>query len=215
VRPSFHLAIGLLLVILAFPPGRVGAELPPGLAGGGMKGNDAYLEGSFFLTAPLRSTIGDDRSLNGSLWLLEPYVSWGEGGERATSLGLAWRHLCSQQPVSAMNGSSRNGGGVFERDALHRALRLTAILRLDPRAQQGLKQVFFGATVTYARADDSEHTVTLVGVDEVDVDRARISWLSPVATALMKAKVGDTVRARMPGGVEALEVVKIVYPIDS
>ena len=84
---------------------------------------------------------------------------------------------------------------------------------VDPKDQQALKQVFFGARVTYAREDGNEHTVQLVGVDEVDIERSKISWLSPVAKALMKAKIGDTVRAHMPGGVEMLEVVAIAYPI--
>ena len=84
---------------------------------------------------------------------------------------------------------------------------------VDPRDQQQLKQVFFGATVTYARADDSEHTVQLVGVDEVNIELNKISWLSPVAKALMKAKTGDSVRAQMPGGTETLEILSIAYPL--
>ena len=91
--------------------------------------------------------------------------------------------------------------------------RLESAIIVDPQDQQALRQVFFGAEVTYARADDTELTVQLVGVDEVDIERGRISWLSPVAKALMKARVGDTVRAQMPGGVEPLEVLAIRYPL--
>src|SRR5256885_15366448 len=76
--------------------------------------------------------------------------------------------------------------------------RLDSAVVVDPRKQQGLKQVFFGATVTYAKADGDECTVTLVGVDEADFSQRKVSWLSPVAQALMKAKVGDTVPLRTP-----------------
>ena len=68
--------------------------------------------------------------------------------------------------------------------------RLDSAVVVEPKQQQRLTQVFFGATVTYAKADGSEHTVTLVGVDEADF-RGKISWRSPIAQALMKAKVDD------------------------
>ena len=82
---------------------------------------------------------------------------------------------------------------------------------VDPTTQKNHSQVFFGATVTYAKADDSEYTVRLVGVDEADVAEGTISWISPVARALLKARVGDTVELRAPGGVEPLEIVAISY----
>ena len=89
--------------------------------------------------------------------------------------------------------------------------RLDSAVLVDPRQQQGLKQVFFGATVTYAKEDGGEHTVTLVGVDEADLSQRKISWLSPVAQALMKARVGDTVPLRAPSGIEEIEIVAILY----
>jgi len=89
--------------------------------------------------------------------------------------------------------------------------RLESAVLVDPRQQQALRQVFFGATVTYARADGSEHAVTLVGVDEADLSQGKISWLSPVAQALMKAKVDDSVQLRTPSGVEDIEIVAIRY----
>ena len=82
---------------------------------------------------------------------------------------------------------------------------------VDPTRQQGLKQIFFGATVTYANERDEELTVTLVGIDEADMERGQISWISPVARALMKAKVGDTVEVKTPVGPETLEVLEIDY----
>ncbi len=89
--------------------------------------------------------------------------------------------------------------------------RFDSAVVVDPKQQQALRQVFFGATVTYARADGSEHTVTLVGVDEADLSKGKISWLSPVAQALMKAKVDDSVQLRTPSGVEEIEIVAIRY----
>ena len=89
--------------------------------------------------------------------------------------------------------------------------RLESAVVVDPKQQQALTQVFFGATVTYAKEDGSEHTVTLVGVDEADFAKRKISWLSPVARALMKARVNDTVSLSTPSGVEEIEIISIVY----
>ena len=91
--------------------------------------------------------------------------------------------------------------------------RLERVQVVDPAAQAKRDQVFFGATVTYARlSDDAEVIVTIVGVDEADADAGRISWVAPVARALLGAKVGDTRRLRTPAGVEEVEVVAIGYP---
>ncbi|HEV2678008.1 MAG TPA: transcription elongation factor GreB [Aliidongia sp.] len=89
--------------------------------------------------------------------------------------------------------------------------RLEAAEVVDPKRQQGLRQIFFGATVTYANGRDEEMTVTLVGVDEADMERGQISWISPVARALMKARVGDTVEVKTPAGPEPIEVLDIEY----
>ncbi|MEE3626491.1 transcription elongation factor GreB [Nitrospirillum sp. BR 11752] len=83
---------------------------------------------------------------------------------------------------------------------------------VDPQLQKNRSQVFFGATVTYADEDDTRMTVTIVGRDEVDMDRHRISWVSPVARALMKARVGDVVTVRTPKGPEEVEILEIRYP---
>lgn len=93
--------------------------------------------------------------------------------------------------------------------------RLESAEVVDPKKQQNLDRVFFGATVTYARADNSEHTVKLVGPDEADMTAGKISWLSPVARALLKAQVGDEVEVRTANGAETLEVLAIRYSIDS
>lgn len=91
--------------------------------------------------------------------------------------------------------------------------RLEKVQVVDPAAQTRRDQVFFGATVTYARAsDDAEVTITIVGVDEADSAKGRISWVAPVARALLGAKAGDTRKLRTPAGAEEIEVVDIAYP---
>jgi transcription elongation factor GreB len=91
--------------------------------------------------------------------------------------------------------------------------RLERVQVVDPAAQAKRDQVFFGATVTYARlSDDAEVTITIVGVDEADAEAGRISWVAPVARALLGARVGDTRKLRTPAGAEEIEVVGIRYP---
>ena len=80
-----------------------------------------------------------------------------------------------------------------------------------PRDDELADQVFFGATVTYANQQGDEKTITIVGVDEVDLKRNHISWISPIARALMKARPGDSVTLRAPGGVEELDVIDVRY----
>ena len=80
-----------------------------------------------------------------------------------------------------------------------------------PRAGRAATQIFFGATVRYENAAGDERTVTIVGVDEVDLHRNYISWMSPLARALMKAGPGDRVVLRAPGGTERLEIVEVRY----
>lgn len=83
---------------------------------------------------------------------------------------------------------------------------------VDARDQKRRDQVFFGATVTYAREDDSEVTVTIVGMEEAVAELGRISWVSPVARTLLGKRVGDLIKLRTPAGIEEIEVVKIFYP---
>lgn len=84
---------------------------------------------------------------------------------------------------------------------------------VDPAAQTRQDRVFFGATVTYATEDDVQRTVTIVGVDEADMNLGKISVASPVARALLKARAGDEVRLRTPNGWTTLEIVEINYPL--
>ena len=80
-----------------------------------------------------------------------------------------------------------------------------------PRSGRTATQVFFGATVRYANAAGTERVVRVVGADEVDLDRHYISWLSPLARALMKSGPGDSVVLHAPGGSERLQILEVRY----
>jgi len=80
-----------------------------------------------------------------------------------------------------------------------------------PRSGRAATHVFFGATVRYANAAGTERTVRIVGLDELDLDRDYISWVSPLARALTKAGPGDTVVLHAPGGTEELEILEVRY----
>lgn len=80
-----------------------------------------------------------------------------------------------------------------------------------PRSGQAAKRVFFGATVRYRNAAGEERVVSVVGADEVDLERNHISWVSPLARTLMKAGAGDTVVLRAPAGTEELEILEVTY----
>jgi transcription elongation factor GreB len=92
--------------------------------------------------------------------------------------------------------------------------RIDAAEVVDPcasRPKTAARSVFFGATVTYKDAAGSEHVVRIVGVDEVDLERRYISWMSPLARALMKSSPGDRVVLRAPKKTEHLEIVDVEY----
>ncbi len=121
---------------------------------------------------------------------------------------------------AAGNGDrSENGDYLYGKKRLREIDRRLRYLtkRIDnaevvhPEQQKRRDQVFFGATVTYARMDNSEHTVTIVGVDEADLAKGKINWVSPVARALLKARVGDEVTVRLGDHKETLEVIDIRY----
>ena len=120
---------------------------------------------------------------------------------------------------AASNGDrSENADYIYGKRRLrqidHRIRFLTRRLDIaeiiDP-ARPGVEQVFFGATVTYCDRTGMERTISIVGQDEVDTGRGRISWISPVARALTKAREGDVVTLRTPAGIEELAVAAIRY----
>ncbi|MBA2548335.1 MAG: transcription elongation factor GreB [Burkholderiaceae bacterium] len=122
---------------------------------------------------------------------------------------------------AASNGDrSENGDYIYGKKRLReidRRIRfLTGRLDLaevvDPASrQEATEQVFFGATVLYALAEGKQNRVTIVGVDEVDPARGYVSWISPVAAALLKAHVGDQVSLKTPGGTETIEILDVTY----
>ena len=103
--------------------------------------------------------------------------------------------------------------GEIDRRIRFLSKRLERAEVVDPNQQKKRDQVFFGATVTYATRRGTEMTITIVGVDEADLDCGRVSWLSPVARALMKAHQGDIVELRAPAGIEQIEVLAIRYGV--
>lgn len=122
---------------------------------------------------------------------------------------------------AASNGDrSENGDYIYGKKRLReidRRIRfLTKRLEIaevvDPALQPTKDRVFFGATVTYADQDGQEFTVTIVGVDEAEPLEGKISWISPVARALLKAEEGDMVTLRTPGGVQELDIIEVSYP---
>jgi transcription elongation factor GreB len=122
---------------------------------------------------------------------------------------------------AAGNGDrSENGDYIYGKKRLREiARRIRFLIRrldiaevVDPAARRDESdQVFFGATVTLRSAKDGERTVSIVGIDEIDTTRGYISWVSPMARALTKAREGDTVTLHTPGGVDELEIIDVRY----
>ena len=82
---------------------------------------------------------------------------------------------------------------------------------VDPGRQTGLEQVFFGASISYETSACQENTIRIVGVDEAKMEKGQVSWISPIARALHKAREGDVVQLQTPAGIEGIKVVKIAY----
>ncbi|MGD9538135.1 MAG: transcription elongation factor GreB [Alphaproteobacteria bacterium] len=170
------------------PPEEDGPALPPGVK------NYITPKGFARLQGELKQLIGVERPK------LVEMVSWAAGnGDR-----------------------SENGDYIYGKKRLREidrrirflSKRLESAEVVDPARQRNLEQVFFGATVTYANLESgAENTVTIVGVDEVKAEHGEVSWLSPIAKALLKAREGDTVQLRTPNGVELIEVVEIRYGV--
>ncbi len=122
---------------------------------------------------------------------------------------------------AASNGDrSENGDYLYGKKRLReidRRIRfLTKRLEIaevtDPSVHHGSEQVFFGATVTYADESGVERTVTIMGIDEADSLKAQVTWVSPIARALLKAREGDVVKLVTPVGVQQVEVLEVRYP---
>ena len=121
---------------------------------------------------------------------------------------------------AASNGDrSENGDYLYGKKRLREIDRRIRFLTkrlevaevVDPLVHVGSDQVFFGATVTYVDEEDATSTITIMGIDEADSGRGQVSWVSPVARALLKSRVGDEVPLPTPGGVRSLEVLEVRY----
>ena len=122
---------------------------------------------------------------------------------------------------AASNGDrSENGDYLYGKKRLREIDRRMRFLTkrldmaevVDPSQQPNRDQVFFGATVVYCDKSGEEHTITIVGMDVADPLKGKISWISPVARALIKAREGDTVMLRTPAGLDELDVLEVRYP---
>lgn len=134
----------------------------------------------------------------------------------------------SERPkvVEAVHWAARNGDRSENGDYIYGKKRLREIDRrirfltkrleiaevTDPSVHHGRDQIFFGARVTYADAAGQERTVTILGIDEADSAQGEVSWVSPIARALLKARVGDVVKLVTPLGAQEIEVLDVRYP---
>jgi len=128
--------------------------------------------------------------------------------------------------VEVVSWAAKNGDRSENGDYLYGKKRLREIDRrirfltkrldiaevADPSAHHGNDQIFFGATVTYANGRGEQRTITIKGIDEADNLAGEVSWVSPIARALLKAREGDEVKLATPGGAETIEVIEVRYP---
>jgi transcription elongation factor GreB len=129
-------------------------------------------------------------------------------------------HVVEVVAWAASNGDrSENGDYIYGKRRLReidRRIRfLTKRLEIaevvDPLRQGNNDQIFFGARVTIVDADGIENSYTIVGVDETDVSQGRISWISPLARALIKAREGDSIRFQSPLGIREIDILEVHY----
>ncbi|MDO4998420.1 MAG: transcription elongation factor GreB [Neisseria sp.] len=127
--------------------------------------------------------------------------------------------------VQIVNWAASNGDRSENGDYLYGKRRMREIDRrirfltkrleqaqvVDPETREATEQVFFGATVLLLRGDGSEQTVRIVGVDEIDTSKNKISWISPLARCLIKAREGDEVVLHTPEGREEIEILEVSY----
>ncbi len=122
---------------------------------------------------------------------------------------------------AASNGDrSENGDYIYGKKRLREidrrirflTKRMEIAVVTDPGVHHGSDQVFFGATVTYADEAGARRTITILGIDEADSAQAQVSWVSPIARTLLKAREGDVLKLVTPAGPTDIEVVSVRYP---
>ena len=140
-----------------------------------------------------------------------------------------WLALMDQERpkvVEAVHWAARNGDRSENGDYIYGKKRLREIDRrirfltqrleiaeiADPSVHHSTEQIFFGASVTYADPNGAERTVTIMGIDEAQSALGQVSWISPVARALLKARAGDQLKLATPLGVQEIEVLSVSYP---
>ena len=133
-------------------------------------------------------------------------------------------HVVEVVAWAASNGDrSENGDYIYGKRRLREIDRRIRFLTkriecaeiVDPLRQGNNDQIFFGAQVTIADADGVENTYTIVGVDETDVSKGHISWISPLARALIKSREGDSIRFQSPVGIREIDIVAVRYGVIS
>ena len=146
-----------------------------------------------------------------------------------TRLKTELKHLLDRERpdvVKAVSWAASNGDRSENADYIYGKRRLREIDRrirfltkrldlaevVDPSIHHGSDQVFFGATVTYLNGAGTEQTITIVGIDELDPLKGKISWVSPVARALTKSREGDVITLTTPAGIDELEILSVTYP---
>lgn len=121
---------------------------------------------------------------------------------------------------AASNGDrSENGDYIYGKKRLREIDRRIRFLNqrlefahvLDPATRESTNQVFFGATITYLNSQNEQKTIRIVGVDEVDVEHGDVSWISPIAKAMLKKSIGDEITLETPDGSETLEIRDVQY----
>ncbi len=121
---------------------------------------------------------------------------------------------------AASNGDrSENGDYIYGKKRLREIDRRIRFLNqrlefahvLDPSTRESTNQVFFGATITYQNSQNEQRTIRIVGVDEVDVEHGDVSWISPIAKAMLKKSIGDEITLETPDGLEKLEILDVQY----
>src|SRR5574343_2025255 len=131
-------------------------------------------------------------------------------------------HVVEVVAWAASNGDrSENGDYIYGKRRLREidrrirflSKRLDVAEVIDPLRQGDNDQIFFGATVTISDVGGVEKTYTIVGVDEADVSRGRISWISPLARALIKSREGDSIRFQSPLGIREIDILEVRYEV--
>jgi transcription elongation factor GreB len=176
--------------------------------------------------------VEDDEDAGGALPALPPGAK-----NYITPAGYArlreeWLELMDQERpkvVEAVHWAARNGDRSENGDYIYGKKRLREIDRrirflgkrleiaeiADPSVHHGTDQVFFGATVTYAEQSGTRRTVTILGIDEAQSAQGQVSWISPIARALLKSREGDQLKLATPGGMLEIEVLQVSYPAKS